>query len=176
MVNTKVLSEAKQILCTAQPLRFDCGKLCDRACCIDGDEPSGMYLYPGEEAFYSDSDWLSIVPADAVLSGLLLAHCSGHCNRENRPLACMFFPLIPYITASKIVTVKMDPRALPLCPLAKAQGKSGLQPSFLAAARKAARILATDPVIYAYMRDFSEILEEYTLLPWHHLMKDSGNI
>lgn len=36
------------------PLKFDCGVLCNKACC-KGDKNTGMYLYPGEELMYMSS-------------------------------------------------------------------------------------------------------------------------
>ena len=42
---------ARNLLETLTPLKTDCGRLCQGACC-QGDEQTGMLLFPGEEAFY----------------------------------------------------------------------------------------------------------------------------
>ena len=51
-----VYSAAYSLIDEATPLRHkDCGALCDGACC-KGDDETGMYLYPFEEAMFLKKD------------------------------------------------------------------------------------------------------------------------
>ncbi len=52
-----------------------------------------MLLFPGEEAYYINKDGYQIKQAD----GALLLICSGTCRREDRPLSCRIFPLLPLV-------------------------------------------------------------------------------
>ena len=36
---------------TLTPVPFDCGEHCGKLCC-EGDDESGMYLFPGEKALF----------------------------------------------------------------------------------------------------------------------------
>ena len=40
---------ARALLSNLTPLKSDCGRLCGGACC-QGDDATGMLLFPGEEA------------------------------------------------------------------------------------------------------------------------------
>ena len=80
--------------------------------------------------------------------------CPGTCSRENRPLACRLFPLLPVIR-NGAVRVAMDRRAYAVCPLAR-QGIRALDPEFTEAVREAGKILAED----GKQRRFLEMLTE----------------
>jgi hypothetical protein len=161
---------AYNCLSKSTPLRTDCGRLCNRACCGDihpdgtGGDALGMYLFPGEEVMLREASFLNIEPVRFTLNNhrkILLATCQGECNREYRPLACRIFPLIPYLTAKDILTVKIDPRAAPICPLAVNLDRAKLHPDFVENVRKACHMLINDPEIKEYIADLSKIIDEY---------------
>ena len=140
------VEEARTLLQDLTPLRRDCGKLCGARCCrsLEGEE-TGMLLFPGEEDTYEDREGWRMIPAE---EGLLLI-CPGNCERQERPLACRLFPLLPEIREGEI-RVRTDERARAVCPLAKA-GVRGLDPDFVQAVRDAGEILSNDPEQKAFL-------------------------
>ena len=146
-----VLKKARELLAEVTPLKTDCGKVCGARCCrpLEAEE-TGMLLFPGEEeAYRGKADWtLRGTPAGTV------AICSGSCERDERPLACRIFPLLPVIREDT-VKVAADQRAKAVCPLLR-QGIRGMDPAFTDAVREAGRLLAGDPV----QRKFMEMLTE----------------
>lgn len=150
------------------PLKSDCGSLCNKACCDGGDEDLGMYLFPGEELLLSDFGYFRITPTDIQLKNgynILLANCDGKCNRRFRPLACRIFPLTPYLTYGRTLTLEMDIRAGGICPLAKGKKAPALQPDFIRTVRQSIRIMSQDPEILSFIETLSRILDEYAQLP-----------
>ena len=135
------LLEARRLLETVTPLRTDCGRLCDCACC-QGDEEEGMLLFPGEGMLYAGCGFGRILEAPFELESDGLFVCRTWCPRQDRPLACRLFPLFlrhPY-TAPELI---LDPRSRSICPLYRS-GTQGLQPAFLEAARAAYALLLED--------------------------------
>ena len=133
------LRRARELFSELTPLSSDCGRLCGGACCqsLPG-ETTGMLLFPGEEAYYADKAEYALLPC--ALGTLLV--CSGRCKREDRPLSCRLFPLLPVLRPDG-VKVATDLRARPVCPLAR-QGRDALLPEFVQAVREAGRLLAGD--------------------------------
>ncbi len=132
------VSAAREKLNQATPLKRDCGRLCGARCCrpLEGEE-TGMLLFPGEaEAYAGKAGWKI---RKTARGDLLL--CSGTCNREERPLSCRLFPLLPLIGDDGEICVVTDQRARAVCPLAR-QGKSAMDPAFIEAVRQAGEILA----------------------------------
>jgi len=170
-----ILKTAYDILDNITPLKLDCGSLCGQACCREdngSEEETGMFLFPGEEELFSDADdWMAIIPVDSIRPGLKLARCNGTCPRDRRPLACRIFPLTPYLTKDEILLVKMDPRAAVLCPLAREMKRNSLRQDFINAVRKASTVLVSDPDIKEYIYFLSEMLDDYTSMPWYKLIK-----
>jgi hypothetical protein len=150
-----------KILRAVTPLKKDCGDLCDKACCHGVDQETGMYLYPGEEELQYFNTSLKIKPMRFFGGSGLLAICSGECERDRRPLACRVFPLIPYYTPKDILTIKMDPRAHSLCPLARTLTRSELNSEFTIKVREAFRLLNVDPDIKEFMIRQSCALDEF---------------
>lgn len=144
---------ARELLKTLTPLRTDCGRLCQGACC-QGDEGTGMLLFPGEESLYAYCDFARIVPADFMLGGAQakLFVCAGHCPRDMRPLACRLFPLFLAFLKSGKTKVRMDTRAASVCPLCD-YGVIGLDGEFVDAARRAYDALLESSECEAYLRD-----------------------
>ena len=105
-----------------------------------------MLLFPMEEVLYADlPEGFSIREDDAVLPGLKLLTCSGTCHREDRPLSCRLFPMLPTRTGAK-----MDRRAWAVCPL-MASGKRGLNPAFVQAVKEAGKLLYACPEHAAFL-------------------------
>ena len=133
------LFRAREKLNSVTPLKRDCGRICGSRCCdsLEGEE-TGMLLFPGEDALYRDMKEWKILQAPA---GLMVV-CPGTCSREDRPLACRLFPLLPVIRDGR-VRVVTDQRARAVCPLAR-QGLRAADPAFTDAVREAGEILAAD--------------------------------
>lgn len=161
MNETTLYLQVYQMFDKVTPLRFDCGRLCHHLCCR-GDAETGMYLFPGEARLHQSHDILTIIPANFTIAGepVLLATCSGSCERALRPLACRIFPLTPLITAKDILTVIPDPRAKDLCPLTQPTPEFAIQPKFKNTVRRAFSLLIQDPEIKGFVREFSQILTE----------------
>ena len=154
-MSAAVLS-ARALLSGLTPLKADCGRLCGGACC-QGDEATGMLLFPGEEALYAHCAFARVLPAGFSLGGqgVSLLVCQGRCERENRPLACRLFPLFLRFREDGSTRVVMDRRARALCPLT-GYGLYALDSAFLDAARTAYDLLLADPACAAYLRDLDQ--------------------
>ena len=88
----ETLKKARELLADVTPLKTDCGKVCGARCCrpLEAEE-TGMLLFPGEEeAYRGKADWTLRGTAAGTI-----AICSGSCERDERPLACRIFPLLP---------------------------------------------------------------------------------
>ena len=132
------VAAAREKLKNVTPLKRDCGRVCGAACCrpLEGEE-TGMLLFPGEAEAYADREGWEIrhtARGDMVV-------CPGTCDREERPLSCRLFPLLPLIGNDGEIRVVTDLRARAVCPLAR-QGKSALDPAFIEAVREAGELLA----------------------------------
>ena len=147
---------ARELLESLTPLKTDCGRLCQGACCR-GDEATGMLLFPGEEALYADCAFARVVPTGFSLGGTpaQLLVCDGRCDRKNRPLACRLFPLFLKFREDQTPVLRMDTRARAVCPLTD-YGMKALDPEFRQAARRAYDLLLEDEVCAAYLRALDE--------------------
>ncbi len=141
------VEKARELLLEVTPLKSDCGRICGARCCtsLEGEE-TGMLLFPGEEDCYEDGERWKIVPAGREL----LLVCPGTCCREDRPLACRMFPLLPLPGEDGTVTVRVDERAGAVCPLAK-YGKRGMDPAFVEAVKAAGALLLAEPAQRAFL-------------------------
>ena len=148
----KLLKTAREKLEALTPLKTDCGRLCGARCCasLEGEE-TGMLLFPGEEDFHEDMNGWRIVPAGKDM----LLICPGSCEREERPLACRIFPLIPVLREDGSIAVRTDERARAVCPLTR-QGKQGMDPAFVEAVRQIGEMLAGDPEQRAFLQRLTE--------------------
>ena len=132
------VSAAREKLKNVTPLKRDCGRVCGARCCrpLEGEE-TGMLLFPGEAEAYAGKAGFEV--RKTARGDLLI--CSGTCDREDRPLSCRLFPLLPVIGDDGKVRAVTDLRAKAVCPLAR-QGKSAVDPDFAEAVREAGEILA----------------------------------
>ena len=156
MSETHAVLAARELLESLTPLKTDCGRLCQGACC-QGDEATGMLLFPGEEALYADCTFARVVPTGFSLGGTpaQLLVCDGRCDRKNRPLACRLFPLFLKFREDQTPVLRMDARARAVCPLTD-YGMKALDPEFRQAARRAYDLLREDEVCAAYLRALDE--------------------
>lgn len=154
------VSAAREKLKNVTPLKRDCGRICDARCCrpLEG-ENTGMLLFPGEAEAYAGKDGFEV--RKTAQGDLLL--CSGVCDRDERPLSCRLFPLLPVIGDDGKVRVITDLRAKAVCPLAR-QGKSAMDPAFADAVREAGEILAAEDEQAVFLDMLEEEQNELKLL------------
>ena len=146
---------ARKRLETITPLQTDCGTTCGAACCrsLEGEE-TGMLLFPGEAEAYMNRDGWKILNGDA---GSVLV-CPGRCSREERPLSCRLFPLLPVLRDGQ-VKVALDQRARAVCPLF-ASGLKGISEDFRQAVREAGQILMEDEEGRAMLEKLTAVQDE----------------
>lgn len=114
-----------------------------------------MLLFPGEEELYTGKDGWTI--RDTAAGPMVI--CPGECDREERPLACRMFPLLPLTGADGEIRAVTDLRAKAVCPLAR-QGRSAMDPVFTEAVREAGRLLAGEEEQAAFLARLKEEQEE----------------
>ena len=156
MSETHAVLAARELLENLTPLKTDCGRLCQGACCR-GDEATGMLLFPGEEALYEGCAFARVVPTDFSLGGTpaQLLVCDGRCDRKNRPLACRLFPLFLTFKPDGSPRLRLDRRARAVCPLTD-YGMKALDPAFRQAARRAYDLLLEDETCAKYLKALDE--------------------
>ena len=147
MTQTELIQKAYHIIGNATPMASNCGALCGAAWC-QGDEETGMLLFPGEQALVEDVREFTVTK---TWDGRPLLLCSGRCQRERRPLSCRIFPFA-WICDKGRYRMIADPRASILCPLYKTACKNKLNRTFTLAVYKAGKFLFED----AQMREFME--------------------
>lgn len=149
------LRKAREMLETVTPLKTDCGRVCGARCCrsLEGEE-TGMLLFPGEEACYAGKPGWKLRKTP---SGTLLV-CPGDCARDERPLACRIFPLLP-VVREEGVRVALDLRAAAVCPLRR-RGLAALDPAFRMAVREAGGALMGEARQAAFLRRLTEEQDE----------------
>ncbi len=130
------------------PLKTDCGVLCEKRCC-GGDEKTGMLLFPGEE---------TTLPVREE-HGRRLAVCGGHCNRNERPLACRLFPLFPVIDARGRMTASVDDRG-GICPLVQHASEVRFSARFRHRVARVGKLLFRYADSRAFLEDVWREMEE----------------
>lgn len=113
---------------------FDCGTLCDCACCRcqGSQEEMGIYLFPGEHLIFEeegvDKEWLTWEKQDPKELGfpeswtdpVYFVKCKTPpvCPRNYRPLQCRTFPLKPVFDENGVLEMIWNDDELPYtCPL-----------------------------------------------------------
>ena len=153
------LKKARALLAEVTPLKTDCGKVCGARCCRSlEEEETGMLLFPGEEEMYRGKPGWSLRETTAGI----LAVCPGRCERNDRPLACRIFPLLPVIREGT-VKAAADQRAKAVCPLLR-QGIRGMDPAFTEAVREAGKLLAEEPEQRRFLERMTEEQDELKAL------------
>ncbi len=145
---------------------IDCGRLCDKACC-KGD--GGMYLFPGEERVFDflRPSWAKVEKSDLVYKyngkekHTRFCNCNGTCDRYQRPLACRIFPLTPYMDKKGNLEVIIDPRAIPVCRLAKVYDTEDFNRKFVDNVRKTFVLLCKNKEVSEFMKEYSSYIGTY---------------
>lgn len=150
----KRLKESRAALLDVTPMKGDCGKLCNHACCQpDETGENGMLLYPYEEQLYRkpiEGFPFRLEPDDRLHKGGMRLICEGRCPREHRPLACRIFPLRMRVTdveGHTQVTAELDPRAWAVCPLPEEGGLRAMRQDFVAAVEQAGKRMCESTVL-----------------------------
>lgn len=160
MVDQKLYQKAYSFFEGVTPLEYDCGTLCEGACCR-GDSRRGMYLFPGEEdMFPGQADaWYDISETSIFLSTghtVKLLTCRGECPREERPLSCRLFPLMPYLTDDDLVELRLDPKGMSICPIGQKNDEYTIDDSFIDAAYDALEVLVRDEEVLEFISLLSD--------------------
>ena len=148
------------------PTPFDCGKLCNKACCGDSgadDDETGMYLFPGEKALFLNHPNYKVVSSDFCYgkNNADIVICKGPCERDSRPLSCRIFPLIPYFRQSSGLSIVRDPRAYAVCPLSAKEAYPYLNPLFIKKTESVFRLLINFRQVRLFLEGLADILYDY---------------
>lgn len=158
-------TRAYRLLETRSPMMFDCGSLCSSACCKENG--LGMLLFPYEEEYLAKTNNnFTITDSKIDIHGykVKLLRCSGHCNRQTRPLACRIFPLFPFTYETGRIYVEFDPRAHGTCPLLL-KDIDGIYTRglFRLMVLKTAQMISRDPMINSFLVKMTKELETIKL-------------
>lgn len=153
------------------PLDFDCGKLCGEVCCDDSQEEEGelvLYLLPGEELMYEDSDEFELYAMNASeviyphswKGQIFLVKCLNppRCDRSLRPIQCRTFPLVPHLTKDGEFHLVLDASEFPYtCPIIRDHIK--FNEDFLRVTYEVWMKLITNPLVYDLVNFDSKLRE-----------------
>ena len=89
--------------------------------------------------------------------------CNGVCKRDERPLSCRIFPVIPYIKDGKFEVI-FDPRAKSICPLCKLPDFSQLDKSFIKKVENTTSLLLKFRQTSLFLERLTDILDDYMKL------------
>ncbi len=144
------------------PVDFDCGKLCGEVCCVyDEDnnhtEELVLYLLPGEELMYKDSQEFELYYMDSSeikyphswKDRIYLVKCINppKCDRSIRPIQCRTFPLVPHISKNGEFHLILDETEFPYeCPILRDHIK--LNDDFIKVTYEVWGILIRNPLVY----------------------------
>ena len=144
------------------PVDFDCGKLCGEVCCVyDADnshtEELVLYLLPGEELMYEDSQEFELYYVDSSeikyphswKDNIYLVKCVNppKCDRSIRPIQCRTFPLVPHISKNGEFHLILDETEFPYeCPILRDNIK--LNDEFINVTYEVWKILIRNPLVY----------------------------
>ena len=163
--------KARELLENETPLRIDCGRLCEGACCrADESGENGMLLYPFEERLYRkpiDGFAFHLVDDDTLFKGGKRLVCEGTCPREHRPLACRIFPLrirLQYdeMGAHTHAVAELDPRSRAVCPLPTEGGLQAMRPEFVQAVEAAGNALCGSVYMIEALDNEQKLVDEWT--------------
>lgn len=169
----KALREAYEAIGDLTPLKTNCGKLCDAACCQDDEDgENGMLLFPYEEWFYRkpiEGFEFHLADDDSLYKGGKRLVCSGSCPREMRPLACRIFPLRIRLKTDDLgahtqAIPEIDPRGWCCCPLLERGGVQGMDSAFVDAVRVAGERLIKNVDMLEALYNEQRLLDEMRTL------------
>lgn len=138
------------------PQKEDCGLLCGKICCKpDKNDSLGVYLFPGEEFMFQNTKrWYSVEKhnpreydfPEEWTEPVYFIKCRELCSREERPLACRFFPLAAHLLSNGELIIINEPARLPYkCPLI--EENIPLEAEFIETIAKVWEIMLANPAI-----------------------------
>lgn len=163
------LKEARAILGELTPLKTDCGRLCEGACCQpDESEENGMLLLPFEEKFYHrpiEGFPYKLVDDERLYRGGKRLVCEGQCLRGHRPIACRIFPLRMKVVSEDCgehhhVVAELDPRAWAVCPLLEEGGLRAMRSEFIQAVEQAGTLLCQNVYMLEALLNEQKLLDD----------------
>ena len=144
------------------PVDFDCGTLCGEVCCVyDADESHAeelvLYLLPGEELMYENSDEFELYYMDSSeikyphswKDSIYLVKCKNppKCDRSIRPIQCRTFPLVHNKSKNGEFHLVLDETEFPyICPIIRDHIK--LNEDFINVTYEIWKKLITNPLVY----------------------------
>jgi len=148
MNEKELILRAFELLLNVTPFSFDCGDLCDKACCSGDGE---VKLLPKEHELFTDVSGFSYNKGNLV--------CSTNCseNRGVRPFYCRIFPLLPLVkkeNGALIIKLVFDPQGENICPIIKENLKTDFL--FKRAVRRAVRLLCRSELFLEHFIKESE--------------------
>ena len=118
-----------RLLDKVSPVDYDCGNLCNAACCAkDSGDDMGIFLMPGEESVHSKNDWKNWTEENPEECGfpeswdapVCFVKCKTppFCDRNKRPIQCRSYPLVPHLKPDGELIMVYNDYDLPYtCPL-----------------------------------------------------------
>ena len=159
------IEEIYERLDRVTPVDFDCGKLCGEICCVfDSEEyPNdelALFLMPGEELMYEDSDEFDLYYIDAKeldfphswKGYVCLVKCKNppRCDRSIRPIQCRTFPLVPHISKDGEFHLVLDATEFPYeCPIV--ENHIPFREDFLLETFDVWKALIKNPLVYDFV-------------------------
>lgn len=139
------------------PVKYDCGKICNKKCC-KGNDKDGMLLFPGEEEIFRENNNFEVFYDNGYESFSVC--CKGPCNRDERPLSCRIFPYFIYADEkSGKLSAAPDIRALGYCPLVSK--KYEFDRKFLRALRISSLKLSENAEIVDFLQKITKKLTDF---------------
>ena len=170
----EILDRALAMLDRVTPLYYDCGKLCNAACCKGDGE---IWLLPGEEVFYENTPGFTLKRyKNTEKKDTFHVICKENCwlSREIRPFFCKIFPLFPLVTKDEYQRIRikliLDPRARALCPLFERSDL--ITARFRRKLRMAVRLLCRDQEMMDFFVESGDFLMEMEALRRRFITKD----
>ena len=157
----KEIEEIYERLEKVTPVDFDCGSLCGEA----------LYLLPGEELMYEESDSFDLYYFDrdeieyppSWDDVVYLVKCRNppKCDRSIRPIQCRTFPLVPHIDENGEFHLILDETEFPYeCPIASQHMK--FNDDFLTVTFDVWKKLISNPLVYDFVEMDSRLRDERT--------------
>jgi hypothetical protein len=161
----KSIEKIHERLDEVSPVDFDCEKLCGEICCVfDSEEyPNddlALFLMPGEELMYEDSEEFELYYIDAKeldfphywKGDVCLVKCINppRCDRSIRPIQCRTFPLVPHISKNGEFHLVLDASEFPYeCPLI--ENHIDFRKDFLTETFEVWKMLIRNPLVYDFV-------------------------
>ncbi|MEX1377359.1 MAG: hypothetical protein AB1Z23_07760 [Eubacteriales bacterium] len=158
MKTENLIEEAISIIGDTTPMNFDCGTMCQRACCVS---EGYMMVFPYEMPMLQNKNYI-FKKADLISYGKIdVVTCDGTCDRNSRPFSCRIYPLAPKFIDDEIF-VRLDVRGRPTCPLCH-KSMSSLNKVFIEKVKKAFIHLSKDSEMKQFLKAISNHVDMYAV-------------